>query len=335
MNAAHIHLMLNHVPLFGALAVTILFAVGLYRRQQGLARGGLVVALLTAIVGVVVYLTGEPAEELVENLPGVSEAVLETHEEIALIATIVSGAYGVLALVGLFAFRHGVTMRFTRVLLLSSLVPLGAMAYTSYLGGQIRHSEIRPDAGATGAGEIQEEEEENALRLGPLSPSNAFAALADRRLSASDTVDLIPPSIREEHASLRRALDEGSREPGAIGDAVRALAARMEPHFVKEEGLALPPLGVLPALATGEAIADPNRIVNIATRLESELPTMLEEHRAIGEAVEALLAAAEAEDRPDMAELGEQILHHARSEEEVSYPAAIIVGRYLKSRTAP
>lgn len=154
MNAAHIHLMLNHVPLFGAAAVTILFVVALVLRQQGVARGGLVVALVTAAVAVVVYLTGEPAEELVENLPGISEAVMETHEEIALVATLVMGAFAVVALYGLVAFRHGVSMRFTRVLLVLSLFPLATMAYTAYLGGQIRHSEIRPaSVDDPGAGE--------------------------------------------------------------------------------------------------------------------------------------------------------------------------------------
>lgn len=147
MNAAHIHLMLNHVPLFGAIAATILFVVALFLRQQGVARAGLVVALLTAAVAVVVYLTGEPAEELVENLPGVSEPVMETHEEVALVATLVIGGFAVIALYGLFAFRHGVSMGFTRVLAVLSLLPLAAMGYTAYLGGQIRHSEIRP-AGA-------------------------------------------------------------------------------------------------------------------------------------------------------------------------------------------
>ena len=151
MSAAHIHLMLNHVPLFGALAVTILFGVALALRQQGVARAGLVVALLAAAVAVVVYLTGEPAEELVENLAGVSEPAMETHEEVALVATILLGAFALLALYALLAFRHGVSMRFTKLLLVLSLVPLAAVAYTSYLGGQIRHSEIRPAAaGASG-----------------------------------------------------------------------------------------------------------------------------------------------------------------------------------------
>ena len=162
MNAAHIHLMLNHVPLFGAVAVTILFVVALVLRQQNVARGGLVVALLTAVVAVVVYLTGEPAEELVENLPGISEAAMETHEEIALFATLVLGAFALVALYGLFAFRHGISMRFTRVLLILSLFPLATMAYTAYLGGQIRHSEIRPAAaGAPGAESAGEAEDAN------------------------------------------------------------------------------------------------------------------------------------------------------------------------------
>jgi hypothetical protein len=158
MNAAHIHLMLNHVPLFGAAAVTILFVVALAMRQQGVARAGLVIAILTALVAIVVYLTGEPAEELVENLPGISETVMETHEEIALVATLVVGAFALVALYGLFAFRHGVSMGFTRILLVLSLLPLAAVGYTAYLGGQIRHSELRPAAvGAPGAGEAGSE----------------------------------------------------------------------------------------------------------------------------------------------------------------------------------
>ena len=160
MNAAHIHLMLNHVPLFGAVAMTILFVIALALRQQGVARAGLVVALLTAVVGIVVYLTGEPAEELVENLPGISEAAMETHEEIALVATLVLGAFALVALYGLFAFRHGVSMGFTKSLLILSLLPLAAIAYTAYLGGQIRHSEIRPAAvGAPVGGEAAGETE--------------------------------------------------------------------------------------------------------------------------------------------------------------------------------
>jgi hypothetical protein len=329
MNPAHIHLMLNHVPLFGALAVTILCAVALLRRQQGLARGGLVVAVLTAIVGLAVYLTGEPAEELVENLPGVSEAVLETHEEVALVATVVLGAFGILALIGLFAFRHGVTMGFTRALLAVSFVPLAAMAYTAYLGGQVRHSEIRP---AGGSGETREiREDDDALRLGP---STALAATVSSWTSEPDTAVPVPLTIREEHASLARALEDAGRRPGRIGESARRLADVMRPHFAKEEELALPLLAVLRTVASGETPSDPERYVNLAAALDIELATMLEEHREIAAAARALVEAARAGKRPEIAEFGEHLLRHAGSEEEITYPAAVLVGRYLSVMSA-
>lgn len=323
MNPAHIHLMLNHVPLFGALAVTILCIVALLRREQGLARGALVVAVLTAIVGLAVYLTGEPAEELVENLPGVSEAVLETHEETALFASVVLGAFGILALIGLFAFRHGVTMGFTRAVLALSFVPLAAIAYTAYLGGQVRHSEIRP---ADGPGETREmRDDDDALRLGP---STALAATISPWTSEPDTA-VHPSSIREEHASLARALEDASRHPGRIGESARRLADVMRPHFAKEEGLALPLLAVLRTVASGETPSAPERYVDLAAALDIELPTMLEEHREIAAAAETLVEAARAGYRPEIAELGEHLLRHAGTEEEVTYPAAVLVGRYL------
>lgn len=324
MNPAHIHLMLNHVPLFGALAVTILCGLALLRRQQGLARGGLLVAVLTAIVGLAVYLTGEPAEELVEDLPGVSEAVLETHEEIALVATVVLGAFGVLALIGLIAFRHGVTMGFTRALLAASFVPLAAVAYTAYLGGQVRHSEIRPGGGSGEARESREDDD--ALRLGP---SIALAAPVSSWIAERDTAPLIPLSIREEHESLGRALQDATTQPGRIGESARKLAELMRPHFAKEEELALPLLGLLRTVASGEIPPDADRYVSLAAALDIELPTMLEEHQAIAAAAQALVEAARVGNRPEIAEFGEHLVRHAGSEEEITYPAAILVGRYL------
>ena len=181
MNAAHIHLMLNHVPLFGAVAVTILLVVALFLRQQGVARAGLVVALLTALVAVVVYLTGEPAEELVENLPGISEAAMETHEEIALVATLVLGAFAIVALYGLFAFRHGVSMGFTRVLLILSLFPLATMAYTAYqlslhgkpapvIGGLTGDQRFFLAFGQIWKGKYRDESLLNLIKTNPHSP---------------------------------------------------------------------------------------------------------------------------------------------------------------------
>jgi hypothetical protein len=158
MSWAHIHLALTHVPVIGLLIVLLLLVVAGLRRSAELMRVSYGLLLLLAVATVIVYLTGEPAEELVENLPGFSEALVEQHEEAALIATIGMGVLGLVALVGLIRFRAPwiAPAWYDRGVLLLALLMGGVMAWTANLGGQIRHSEIRADRGATldGSGRI-------------------------------------------------------------------------------------------------------------------------------------------------------------------------------------
>ena len=109
---------------------------------------------MLAATAVVVYLTGEPAEELIENLPGFSEAIVEEHEEVALIATIGMVVLGLVALVGLIRFRPPriAPTWYGRGVLLLALLMGGVMVWTANLGGQIRHSEIRSNGGAATEG---------------------------------------------------------------------------------------------------------------------------------------------------------------------------------------
>jgi hypothetical protein len=155
MNPAHIHLLLNHVPVIGTIITIPLLGWALLRRNAALLRTALAMLVAFSIAGGIVYLTGEPAEEAVEHLAGVSERVLELHEEAALLATVLLGLTGAVALGGLVAFRSrrsGIPQGFAVLVLVLSLLPAGAMAWTANLGGQIRHSEIRGTAVAS-AGE--------------------------------------------------------------------------------------------------------------------------------------------------------------------------------------
>jgi hypothetical protein len=74
-------------------------------------------------------------------------------------------------------------------------------------------------------------------------------------------------------------------------------------------------------------------ILAMTVALEAELPRMLEEHNGIRAAVEKLLAAARAEQATAQVELAEQLALHARTEEDVLYPAAILVGDIIRART--
>jgi hypothetical protein len=59
---------------------------------------------------------------------------------------------------------------------------------------------------------------------------------------------------------------------------------------------------------------------------------MLEEHVRIRAAVDELRFAAEAEHSPMFLRLADQLALHARSEEEVLYPAAVLVGEVVRAR---
>jgi hypothetical protein len=65
-------------------------------------------------------------------------------------------------------------------------------------------------------------------------------------------------------------------------------------------------------------------------KLKEELPEMLKEHQQIVLALEELSKAAKAEEEAEVAEFAEKLILHARTEEEVLYPAAILVGEHIK-----
>lgn len=142
----------------------------------------------------------------------------------------------------------------------------------------------------------------------------------------------IPASIRAEHQEIHARLDAATKAPGATGQAARELAAVLHPHFEREEQIALPPLGLLGPLSRGEWTADMRAILPLTDSLRAELPRMLEEHAAIRAATGRLGEAARRESQTEPAALAEALALHARGEEEVFYPAAVLVGDLIRSR---
>lgn len=150
MDAPHIHLMLNHVPVLGTVFGLLVLGYGLARRSQEVVRTALWTLVIVGVASGVVYLTGEPAEELVEGLPGFSHPILEEHEAAALWATVGAALVGVVSVVGLVRYRaKEISRRYSIVLLLLTLASAGLMGWTANLGGQVMHGEIRAEAAAS------------------------------------------------------------------------------------------------------------------------------------------------------------------------------------------
>ena len=144
MNWAHVHLAVNHVPVVLIPVAVALLAFAIVRRSAEITGVSLGLLVIAAVLAGGVYLTGEPAEEFVEHLPGITHETIEEHEEAAEIAAVVTVLAGLSALAMLVAGPGG--QQAPTWLLATTFVlafaAAGLMARAANLGGFIRHSEI-------------------------------------------------------------------------------------------------------------------------------------------------------------------------------------------------
>lgn len=140
----------------------------------------------------------------------------------------------------------------------------------------------------------------------------------------------IPAAMKAEHEKLHADLLTLTKAPGRTGEAATRVAAVLHDHFVKEEELALPPLGLLAPLAAGHATPEMQHVIVLTDRLKAALPQMINEHKAIVRELDELGRAAKAEHNAAATRFVEELTLHAQTEEQVLYPAAVLVGEYLK-----
>ena len=146
LSPAHIHLILNHIPILGTMIFApLVLGWGLLRRSRDIIQAGLLLAIILAVTTVPIYLTGEPAEEEIENQLWFSKTLAETHEaraEGGLVAVLITGAGALVAL-----WRARKTRPFGLVLpsavLVGLVISAGFFAAAAVVGGEIRHDEIR------------------------------------------------------------------------------------------------------------------------------------------------------------------------------------------------
>jgi len=142
----------------------------------------------------------------------------------------------------------------------------------------------------------------------------------------------IPKSIKLEHQELHEELEEATMESGPIGEAAKAVNDVLQPHFEKEEEFAMPPLGLLSQISKGQITSDMTEVIVLTEKLKVELDQMLKEHKDIIDKLKGLVDAAIKEDKLEYVQFAEKLTLHAQTEEEVLYPAAILIGEYIKTK---
>lgn len=148
MNAAHWHLMLNHLPITGAAFASLVWLYAIWRNQPDIYRFALGWAILVGLATVPVYFTGEQGHEILHGLADFNHEMAETHE--------VWGTYMLYAMLASAALALGCLLTLKRsnglpkplwkmVMTFAFMLSTGLGIYTGHLGGMVHHPEMRPD----------------------------------------------------------------------------------------------------------------------------------------------------------------------------------------------
>ena len=140
----------------------------------------------------------------------------------------------------------------------------------------------------------------------------------------------VPAPISAEHHESQADLKRAAAAGGMTGAAAKEAARLLNDHYVKEAAFALPPLALLKRLAKGESDDALFEAERLTDQLAAEMPDMLKDHYAIVQALNRMSDAADSEGLPDYLRLAEKLIAQSRMREDVLYPAALLVGRYLR-----
>ena len=87
---AHLHLLINHAPIFGSLFAFLLLVASFFVARNVLRLTAFAMLIATAPITYVTQWSGEPAEDAVRGFPGVQRSVMHDHEEMGEKACLIS-----------------------------------------------------------------------------------------------------------------------------------------------------------------------------------------------------------------------------------------------------
>ena len=144
----------------------------------------------------------------------------------------------------------------------------------------------------------------------------------------------VPASLQHTHAEILAQLHQFTLIKDKSNPVALKLEELMLHHFKEEEDYIFPALGLLPLLANGQLPKETKNVQLLTEKAKSMMDHMSAEHQLITAYIGELKQASAAENLPAIIEFEKAVSQHAKSEEEVYFPAAIMVGEYLKLKTA-
>jgi uncharacterized membrane protein len=121
--------------------------LALSRRSAPIEAAAYFLFVISAAGAIVAYLTGEGAEEAVEHIGGISKTAIEAHEHFAIYPLFALILLGILSIAGIILIqkKSGLARKIPLILIIIAVISFMLVAWTAYLGGQIRHTELKKD----------------------------------------------------------------------------------------------------------------------------------------------------------------------------------------------
>jgi hemerythrin superfamily protein len=141
-----------------------------------------------------------------------------------------------------------------------------------------------------------------------------------------------PEPLRDEHQAFRDELLRAIKTGGELGNIAKQIDQILNPHFRIEEEFAFPPLALMVPLSRGKIDPDMKDALGIIDRLKDELPKLTDDHLQIILKLKEFDDAVKIEKKVEFAQFSQKLIHHARAEEGILYPAAILIGEYLSPK---
>ena len=138
---AYLHLLSNHFPILGSLFGIFLLLIAILNTSLKTTLSAYIIMLVSGIGGIVAYFTGEPAEESIEHVKGISHKLIHVHEEMAENSLIFIFLLTAVSIIGLWAERAQweSAKKIEMTALVIGIVAFILFAFTGFLGGHIRH----------------------------------------------------------------------------------------------------------------------------------------------------------------------------------------------------
>lgn len=150
MNDAHLHMVVNHFPIIGLFFGIGILAFGIIKKQTILVKTAYIIFIFCMIMAQISMMTGERAEEIVEEL-GISHNIIHEHEEKAETFIKIMYVLGLFSILGLVSQlkKHTKATVISYIVLVIAIISAVVSSTVGTSGGEIRHTEIRQNTTQT------------------------------------------------------------------------------------------------------------------------------------------------------------------------------------------